>query len=317
MKRLNNLYNKIYDLDNLQAAAITASKGKRKKPAVIRFFANMVENLNNLRLQLLNKTFTTSTYSVFKIKDPKERLIHSLPFFPDLIVQHAIINVLEPLFLKWFTNDTYSCIRGRGVHLAANRLKKALLNKSETTYCLKLDITKFYQSVDNTILKEKLRKKIKDADLLHLLDNIINSAVGLPIGNFLSQYLSNFFLTEFDHWIKEVKKVKYYFRYADDMVFLSASKKYLHALLADIKIYLSAINLQVKNNYQVFPVAKRGIDFLGYVFNHGFTLLRKSIKQRYRQMLARAPNLQSIAAYYSWVKHCNSINLQRKFLKIA
>jgi hypothetical protein len=184
-----------------------------------------------------------------------------------------------------------------------------------TQYCLKLDITKFYPSVDHSVLKQLLRKKIKDTDLLWLLDGIIDSAEGLPIGNYLSQYFANFYLTYFDHWIKEEKKVKYYFRYADDMVILSDNKPYLHQLLCEIREYLQEnLKLEVKDNYQVFPVEDRGIDFVGYVFFHTHVLLRKSIKQSFARMLARNKNPQSIASYKGWAKHCNSKNLVKKLL---
>jgi RNA-directed DNA polymerase len=141
-----------------------------------------------------------------------------------------------------------------------------------------------------------LRRKIKDRDLLWLLDGIIDSAPGLPIGNYLSQYFANFYLTYFDHWIKETKGVKYYFRYADDLVFLSDSKPYLHQLLADIRQYLDReLKLTIKQNYQIFPVQDSGIDFVGYRMYHTHTMLRKSIKQNFARMMARRKN----PAFYS------------------
>jgi len=160
---------------------------------------------------------------------------------------------------------------------------------------LKLDIKKFYPNVDHEILKQLLRRKIKDSDLLWLLDEIIDSADGLPIGNYLSQYFANFYLTYFDHWIKEKKQVRYYFRYADDLVFLSSNKSDLHQLLYEIKNYLSnRLKLTVKENYQLFPVQARGIDFIGYIFYHTHTLLRKRIKQNFARTIKKNPNKQSI-----------------------
>ena len=223
------------------------------------------------------------------------------------------MNVLEPVFTATFTADTYSCIKGRGIHAAARSLKGALKDKENTRHCLKLDVKKFYPNVDHEILKQLLRKKIKDKDLLWLLDGIIDSADGLPIGNYLSQYFANFYLTYFDHWIKEDLKVKYYFRYADDLVILSDNKPYLHNILYQIRSYLETnLKLQVKENYQVFPVDARGIDFVGYVFRHTHILLRKRIKQSFARMLKRNKNPQSIASYKGWAKHCNSKNLIKK-----
>jgi len=194
-------------------------------------------------------------------------------------------------------------------------VKEALKDTAGTEYCLKLDIRKFYPNVNHDILKEQLRRKIKDNDLLWLLDEIIDSADGLPIGNYLSQYFANFYLTYFDHWIKEVKRVKYYYRYADDIVILAGNKPYLHQILHEISMYLKDnLKLQVKDNYQVFPVDARGIDFVGYVFRHTHTRLRKSIKQNFAIMLAKNKNAQSIASYQGWAKHCDSIHLLKKLL---
>ncbi|HWK58136.1 MAG TPA: RNA-directed DNA polymerase [Parapedobacter sp.] len=313
MKRHSNLYEQVYNIHNLEAADRQASLGKSKQPGVIKHRQNPDMNLMALQNILMDKTYRTSPYVTATIHDPKERTIYCLPYFPDRIVHHAIVNVMKPIWVSTFTADTYSCIEGRGVHKASYRLRKALKNQSETTYCLKLDIVKYYPSVDHGILKTIIRKKIKDQDMLNILDEIIDSAPGLPIGNYLSQYLANLYLTYFDHWVKENLGVKHYFRYADDMVFLSSSKTELHTILAKVRTYLrEKLNLQVKGNYQVFPVAKRGIDVFGYIHYHHHTLLRKSIKQRFARMLAKRPNRASIAAYNGWAKHCNSKHLIKK-----
>lgn len=274
------------------------------------------ENINRLHNMLLNKTYQTSPYHIFKIYEPKEREVYRLPYYPDRITHHAIMNVLEPVFMSVFTADTYSCIKKRGIHGAANAVKKALKDQEGTKYCLKLDIKKFYPSIDHDVLKSLLRRKFKDQELLWLLDEIIDSASGLPIGNYLSQYLANYYLSFFDHWLKEVKRVKYYFRYADDLVILSANKGDLHRLLKDIQWYLqSHLKLSLKGNYQVFPVASRSIDFVGYKLYHTHTLLRKSIKQRFARKMAKNPNGKSLASYWGWAKHCNSNHLLNKLLK--
>lgn len=315
MKRINNLYEKICSIENLYLADQKARKRKSKQRGVIDFDKNPDANIYQLQTQLINKTYQTSAYTTFKVYEPKEREIFRLPYFPDRIAHHAIMNVLEPMFVSMFTEDTYSCIKGRGIHAALWSLQKALRDEAGTTYCLKLDIKKFYPSIDHVVLKTLLRRKIKDNDLLWLLDEIIDSAPGLPIGNYLSQYLANFYLTYFDHWLKEVKGVKYYFRYADDIVILSDNKTDLHQLLSDITEYLSdRLHLEVKGNYQVFPVAARGIDFVGYVSYHTHTLLRKSIKQSFARAMASNPNMRSIVSYYGWAVHCNSSNLLKKLL---
>jgi len=315
MKRVNNLYQRICSIENLQLADTTARKGKLTQPGVITHDQNREENIKTLHLMLINKTYKTSEYTTFTIHEPKERLIFRLPYFPDRIVHHAVMNILEPIFISAFTADTYSCIKKRGIHAAANAVKKALRDVPNTQYCLKLDIQKFYPNIDHDILKQLLRRKIKDRDLLWLLDSIIDSAEGLPIGNYLSQYFANFYLTYFDHWIKQDKQVKYYFRYADDLVIMAADKPYLHQLLFEIRQYLTEnLKLKLKENYQIFPVDKRGIDFVGYVFYHTHTRLRKSIKKNFARMMAMNRNLQSIASYFGWAKHCNGNHLLKKLL---
>lgn len=129
------------------------------------------------------------------------------------------------------------------------------------------------------MLKSILRRKLKDKRLLRLLDEIIDSADGVPIGNYLSQYFANLYLTYFDHWIKEQKRVKHYFRYADDIVILASDKSYLHSLMGEIRAYLGDLKLEVKGNWQVFPVAARGIDFVGYVFSTRIPECERALKR--------------------------------------
>lgn len=318
MKRFGNLFHKICSVENLQIADSIARKGKLKQYGVIVHDKNKEANILKLHDILVNKQYTTSMYSTFKVYEPKERDVFRLPYYPDRIVHHAIMLHLEKIFVSTFTADTYSCIKGRGIKGAADAVKEALKDVPGTKYCLKLDIKKFYPNVDHRTLKCLLRKKLKDDDLLWLLDGTINSAPGLPIGNYLSQYFANFYLNYFDHWMKEVKKVKYYFRYADDLVILSDNKEYLHQLLKEITHYLSEnLQLTVKKNHQVFPIAVkngRGLDFVGYVFYHTHVRLRPGIKRNYARKIARGISTASKAAYKGWTDHCNAKHLNKKLL---
>lgn len=315
MKRFGNLYQSICSLDNLRLADAKACRGKAWQYGVRIHQRNAEANLLTLQDQLLSKNYRTSPYTVFTIREPKEREIYRLPYYPDRIVHHAVMNLLEPIFVSVFTADTYSCIKGRGIHGAVNAVKRALADRAGTAYCLKLDIRKFYPSIDHEVLKSLLRRKFKDTDLLWLLDEIIDSAPGLPIGNYLSQYLANFYLSYFDHWIKEQMRVKYYFRYADDLVVLHQSKSALHDLQSQIATCLQQnLKLEVKPNWQVFPVEARGIDFVGYVFRHTHIRVRKSIKKNFARMLANRPNKASIASYLGWTSHCNANHLTKTLL---
>lgn len=318
MKRINNIFEKVVSINNLNLADKKARVGKSSQYGIKVHDKNQAQNILDLHFSLINKSYKTSGYTTFKVYEPKEREVYRLPYYPDRIVHHAIMNIMEPVFVSIFTRDTYSCIKGRGIHDAANNVKKALKDVDGTTYCMKLDIKKFYPSVDHSILKVLLRRKIKDNDLLWLLDEIIDSADGLPIGNYLSQYFANFYLTYFDHWLKEVVRVKYYFRYADDLVILHHNKNYLHGLFQEISGYLkNELKLQIKSNYQVFPVDARSIDFIGYRFYHTHILLRKSIKKSFARKVAKNSNRASIASYWGWAKHADTKRLIKKLLNEA
>ncbi|WP_412464234.1 reverse transcriptase domain-containing protein [Flavobacterium mekongense] len=314
MKRFNNLFNKIVSFENLRLADARARKGKGNQYGVKLFDKNPEGNLLLLQESLINGNYRTSEYSTFKVYEPKERIVYRLPYFPDRIAHHAIMNVMEPLFTSWFTNDTYSSIKGKGIKSAADSVKKAMKNREETKYCLQLDIVKFFPSIDHNILKNLIRKKIKDRELLKLLDEIIESSDGVPIGNYLSQYFANFYLTYFDHWIKEDKKVKHYFRYADDIVIFGKTASELHKLRCEISFYLkNELNLSIKSNYQVFKICeRRGLDFVGYVFWHTHTFMRKSIKQNYARAVKLKKPKSTISAYEGWAKHANSKHLVKK-----
>lgn len=315
MKRFNNLYSQVYDIENLKLADAKARKGKGNQHGVKVHDKNRDANIEALYHMLKDKTYKTSPYKVFTINEGKERQVYSLPYFPDRIAHHAIINILGPVLNATLTADTYSCIKGKGIHAADKAVKYALKDIPNTTYCLKIDIKKYYPSVDHDILKLIIRRKIKDADLLELLDGIIDSADGIPIGNLLSQYFANLYLMPFDHWIKEQMGVKYYFRYLDDMVIFLDNKPYLHTLQTAVKEYLQQhLKLELNRHRQIFPVASRGVDFLGYVYRHTHTLLRKSNKQSFARAVARGANKQTINAHIGWAKHCNSQNLRKKLL---
>lgn len=309
MKRIGNLYQSIITTSNLLVASRKAQRGKRHYTEVQEWNKNLWYNIYELQKELINKTYEVSDYFIFTIHEPKERIISKLPF-RDRVVHHAIINILEPIFQKSFISQTYSCIKSRGVHKCLRDLNKALEEREATKYCLKMDVAKFYPSVDNEILKEKLTRKFKDPDLLWLLGKIIDSCQGLPLGNFTSQWLGNFYLSEFDRFLKQEKKVTY-FRYLDDFVILHPDKTYLYNLKLEIRGYLQERLKLTLSNHQVFPVAKRGIDFCGYVSTHDYIHIRKRIKQSFKR---KKNKLSSLPSYLGWTQHGDCRNLERKIL---
>ena len=326
MKRYNNLYPKIYDIENIRLAHKNAKKGKLHYSEVKMVEANQEKYFMKIHDMLKNKTFHNSEYEVFtKMCGNKEREIFKLPYFPDRIIHHCIMNILEPIWMKTLIADTYSSLKNRGIHKGVKRIKKALKDKENTKYCLKMDVRKFYPSIDHAILKQIIRKKTKDKDLLWLLDGIIDSADGVPIGNYLSQYFGNLYLSGLDHWLKEQKGCKYYHRYCDDLVILNSDKNHLSQLRKEISDYLeTTLSLKLKDNWQVFPVDKRGIDFLGYRFFHDYTLLRKSTAIRFKRRIKQIKKkhnsltpiniLSGIMSYWGWMKHANCYRLQNKHI---
>ena len=323
MKRYGNLYSRIYDRENIMFAHQNARRGKRFYREVQMVDENPEKYINEIHKMLKNKTFRNAKYERFQREEGgKLRDIAKLPYYPDRIIHHAIMNVLEPIWMKVFIRDTYSSMINRGIHDGVKRVKGFLKDESGTRYCLKLDVRKFYPSVDHDILKAIIRRKIKCADTLWILDEIIDSSPGVPIGNYLSQYFANLYLSYFDHWSKEEKGLKYYARYCDDIVILHHNKAFLHALLREIQTYFSDnLKLDVKGNWQVFPTKIRGIDFLGYRFFGSHTLIRKRIAAAYqkrsnkivKENRANSSDICAIMSYFGWFIHGNGRNLWRKY----
>lgn len=328
MKRHGKLLHKIINYGNIELAHQNAKHGKAHYTAVQKVDSDRDKYLRQVQQLLADKSFTTSEYDVFKIYKPKKRDISRLPYYPDRIVQHALLNVIAPIWDKIFIYDVYSAIPGKGIHKAIGRLKHFLKDKANTQYCLQFDIAKFYPSVDHKILKQQIRRKIKCSDTLWLLDDIVDSPPGdkgIPIGNYTSQYFANIYLNWLDHWIKQELKCKYYIRYADDGVILSNSKDHLRSIQQQIGCYLND-NLALKFNpkTQVYPVNDRGIDFLGYRTFRDYILLRKKSAKKFKRKLKKIKQqrgkipaqhiVSSIMSYIGWIQHCNGYNLLNSYI---
>lgn len=307
MKRKGYLFEQIICIENLQLANNLAKKKKSRQS--VKYQINLEQHLLKLQQSLRDELYNTSEYNNFTIYEPKQRIVSSLKY-EDRIVHNAIVNVIGTIFVKIFISQTFSCIKGRGILKGLNTLKYYLKDVENTRYCLKLDIKKFYHNVNHDILKQQLITKFKDKKLLRLLDNIVDSfPQGVPLGNLTSQYFGNFYLSKFDNWLKEVKRVKYYLRYCDDVVILHSDKQYLHDLRKEIQDYIKD-NLKLElSKYQVFPVKARGIDYLGYVTYHSHCKIRKSIKLKMIKKL----NEINKSSYYGWLKHGNCKQLIKKY----
>lgn len=333
--KYGNLYEKITTLENIELAHKMARKDKSFYTEVKMVDANPEYYFKQIQDMLINKTYRVNQndYTMFeKIDKGKLREIYKLDYFPHRIIQWCIMLQTQHIFLSTFIDNTFSSIPKRGIHLAFNKLDDVInkdVDRIETVYCLKMDVKKFYPSIDQEIMKKQLRWKFKDNDLLWLMDTIIDSMdSGIATGSLFSQWLGNFALTPFDHWIKENKKVKHYFRYADDIVILHHDKKFLHQLRKDIEDYLSTnLNLTLKENWQVFPTYVRGVDFVGYRHFGDYILLRKStatnLKRKMRRILKKCQKgksmnhneWSSINSYKGWIMHCNGLNLTKKYIE--
>jgi len=326
MKRYGNLFNQIVDINNLLLAHSNARKNKTFYEEVKIIDRNPKYYCERIQKMLNEKTYLVSKYETFeKIDKNKRRLISKLPYYPDRIIQWAILQIIGPIFERMFIYDTYSSIPNKGIHFGLQRVKKALQDEYNTRYCLKIDIRHYYPSIDHEILKSKLQKKFKDKDLIWILNLIIDSYDdGIPIGNYLSQYFANYYLTDFDRHCKQTLYLKHIYRYMDDVVILHKNKKYLHWLKNHFDYYFKKnLKINIKSNWQVFPTNVRGIDFLGYRIFKDYTLLRTSTKRRMKHKMKNIKSHErisykdncSIQSYKGWLKHCDSYRLYQKYIK--
>lgn len=319
MKRYSHLYTQITDINNIRKAILKASCKKRNRKSVQKILNNIDKYAYRLQDMLINHTFVPSPYEVQKIYDgarKKERIIKKPKFFPDQCVHWCLMLVVKDLFKKRFYQWSCSSIEGRGTFYAKDYLKCALKDTRNTKYCYQIDIKKFYPSIDNEILKSKLRRMFKDEEVLWLFDTIIDSDKGLPIGNYTSQWLANFYLTDLDMYIKQDLHVRYYCRYADDMIIFSSSKRKLQRDRRLIEEYIHKEKLEIKSSWKLFKSDSRPIDYLGFKLYRDRITLRSSLCLRLQRRSTKIGkkeeiNLKdacSITAYWGYIKHTDSHN---------
>jgi len=285
MKRFGNLYNKICSFETLYLSYQKARRANPNNLATLKFAINLESNLFNLLNELISERYYPGKYRRFMIRDPKLREIWSAPF-RDRVVHHAIYNVIEPIFDKTFIYDSYACRKGKGSHHAVERLSKFIQNP-DNTFCLKCDISKYFDSVDHRILISLICRKIKDKKVINLICKIIASAGNrnvIPIGNLTSQLFANIYLNPLDYFVKHTLKVNYYIRYVDDFIILGHNTKELEILRQEIRDFLDRelkLNLHPKKAV-IFPV-KNGIDFLGFRIYKMHRKIRKSSMLRFKR----------------------------------
>lgn len=346
MKSYKYLFEKLISYENLSDAIEKSSLGKRERREVKRVLDHKDEHIKRLQDLLINQKLRIRKHEAIKINDgitAKVRLIIKPDYVYEQILHHAIVQVLTPIFMR--SMYIYSCgsLPGRGGLYGKRYLAKYIReNPTKIKYVAKGDITKFFQTVNIELVKDKFRKIIHDEKFLQVLFLVLDSNIatyqgqeinmGLPIGYYLSQWIANWFLQDFDYFIKQKLKIKCYIRYVDDFVLLSPNKKELHKALAAISEYLKNLDLRLKSNYQVFKLAyidkngkERGrpVDFMGYKFYRDRTILRRGIMLRaVRKALkiSKKTNLNwyectQLLCYLGWFKYTDTYKVYERYIK--
>ncbi len=325
MKTSEDIFEKICSFKNLHQAYLQARRAKRYRPNVLEFSYNLEKNLLELQKDLADLTYQPGPYREFIIHDSKKRQIKA-PTFRDRVAHHALCNVIEPIFDRGFIYDSYACRKNKGTHKAVKRLESFIRSLSvqlkeknrrsnPPLFCLKCDITKYFESINHKILFNLICRKVKSRKVLVLLDRIINSTPGpkgIPIGNLTSQLFANIYLDKFDQFVKHYLKIRYYLRYMDDFLVLSADKRKLHQIKDEFQSFLRlklALNLNLKK-VNIFPIVK-GIDFLGYVVFGNYRRLRKSTVKRFLKRLKNENESVLSLLFQSWLNYAGFANSYR------
>lgn len=348
MKREGNLWPRLTSYGNLVRAALKAARGKRFQANVARFHYDLEGQLCRLQDELRGKTYVPGLYRTFTIRDPKVRLISAAPY-RDRVVHHALCAVLEPIFERTFISDSYACRQGKGTHAAVDRFTHFA---RRYPYVLKCDVRKYFPSIDHAILQELVVAKIKDPDVLWLVERLIAHSNpqepvvawfagddlftptqrrrGLPIGNQTSQFLANVYLNPFDHFVKEELRAPAYVRYVDDFVILHQDKQWLRAALVACREFLGSLRLRLHPHKCVISRVADGTRFLGYrVFPDHRLLVRENVQRMRRRLkrlqaafatglLGAAEVRQRLQSWIGHAQHADTFRLrQRLFAEAA
>lgn len=332
----NDLFEKITNEENIYKAYKKALKGKGKyNPEAMEFSLDEIYNLKELRQSLIDETYKFDGYIRFPVFEPKERIVDA-PHFKDKIVQLAVNNVLKEIYNPTFIFDSYACIDDKGTHKCVDRIshfiRKAKWEYGDDAYIVKLDVRKFFYSIDREILKILLAKKIKCKKTLRLLFKIIDSAnlislLGLPLGNTLSQICANVILNVLDNYCKRKMRIKYYVRYMDDSIIVARNKDEANEILELIGEFLKSelhLNLN-EDKSKVFPLAQ-GVNAIGYKIYPTHRLLRNGSKKKIKRKIKAMPKLildgkmsiqkaeQILNSWLGHSSHANSYNFINKIV---
>ncbi|TAF11278.1 MAG: RNA-dependent DNA polymerase [Nostocales cyanobacterium] len=339
MKRYGNLGKDITDFNNLLLAAKKAQKGKRFKSDVLQFNYNLEQELFKLQAELKSQTYIPGNYRSFEILEPKPRLISAAPY-RDRVVHHALCQIITPIFESTFIYDSYANRVGFGSHRALRRFTKFARSSK---YVFQADIRKYFPSIDHEILKSLIRRKIKCADTLWLIDKIIDNSNkqesvidyfpgddllsplkrkrGLPIGNLTSQFMANVYLNGFDHFIKDQLKCQKYIRYVDDFVLFADDKIFLENARLSIEEYLASLRLKIHPIKSQLFATEYGANFVGFrILPHQIRVRNDRLRQgkaRIKRIISEYPGSaeeriqKSLQSWFAHLKHGDTWKLRK------
>jgi retron-type reverse transcriptase len=347
MKSYNHLFEKLISHENLRQAIVNSAHRKQKRKDVQKVLSNPNKYIEKIQKVLIEKTYTIQNHTAIQIFDgssKKARLIIQPKYLFEQIIQHAIVQVLNPIFMKGMYQFSCGSIPDRGGHYGKRYIEKFIKRNtgSEIKYILKIDIHHFYQNINIDLLKQKFKKVIHDEKMLYVINLILDSNIadykgekinmGLPIGYYTSQWFANWFLQDFDHLVKEQFHIKCYTRYVDDIVLFNQNKRELHKDFELIKEYFEKLDLDIKDNWQVFKfdyttakgkVIGRPLDFMGFKFYRNRTVLRRSIMLKATRKAIRISKKDKITwydasqfmSYMGWFACTDSYNVYLKYIK--
>lgn len=287
MKRIGYLLESVADIDNLRLAYWKAQRGKTGKIEVVQFAKNLDQNLLVLREQILSNTLTVGSYHYFKIFDPKERNICAASFH-ERVLHHALMNSCHTYFERVQIFDSYASRIGKGTYKA---LERAQQFTKKYQWFLKLDFSKYFDSIEHNVLKNQLVRLFKDPYLLAVFFKIIDSYEvspmrGVPIGNLTSQYFANHYLTTADHFAKEVLRVPAYVRYMDDIVMWHNDKEVLMDIEKRFAEFTSS-RLLLTLKPSCLNKSSKGLPFLSYLLYPTCILLAQRSRSRFSQKIKK------------------------------
>ena len=312
MKRKNNLYQEICKIENIISAFNEVCRNTNNKKKVQNYKQYKSIYISRIYNVLNNKTYKVGKYNVFTIYEPKERRIVSQNL-QDKVINHLVARyILYPVVMPCLIEQNVASRKNKGTRKGLESAKmydtKCKI-KYKNYYILKFDISKFFASIDQEILKEKIKRKIKDKDALDIIFKIIDSEEqGLGIGSMTSQCLAIFYLNDLDHFIKEKLKLKYYVRYQDDGLIFHESKEYLKFCFKEIEKFLDKEHLKLNNKSRIYKNTNNFI-FLGRNRKGKYAKYRNiKRKIKYRKRLYEDGKIDLMG-------YINTINCYRNLIK--